>query len=283
MDTLVVRRTATGLFGAGLAIMLFAVYVALVFYENSIGVGADWVAQIDFYAWVILLSTLLILILVGLLILYFLPPVTTVPEEEGVAPHSADDDVAQYEAVAETAAAEAITEALVVKCTNCGTEFDLPYSTERPLHGTCPQCGEEAVLEEDEAVLATGGEPVIDIEGIGPAYAEKLGRAGVTSTEQLRRASTERLAEQTGISETLLLQWKAMADFMRIKGIGKQYAELLARAGVTGVEDLAKETPSRLRDRVAAYLKGTEHPPTKGRVDEKRARRWIQAARKMAA
>ncbi|MDE5839217.1 MAG: DUF4332 domain-containing protein, partial [Paramuribaculum sp.] len=51
-----------------------------------------------------------------------------------------------------------------------------------------------------------------EIEGIGSAYAEKLEAVGVKTTEALLdRAETkkgrEKLAEETGISEKLILKW----------------------------------------------------------------------------
>lgn len=90
-----------------------------------------------------------------------------------------------------------------------------------------------------------------EIEGIGSAYAEKLEAAGVNTTEELLdRAATkkgrEKLAEETGISEKLILKWANHADLFRIKGVAGQFAELLEAAGV--------DTVKELRHRVAANL-----------------------------
>ena len=90
-----------------------------------------------------------------------------------------------------------------------------------------------------------------EIEGIGSAYAEKLEAAGVNTTEELldRAASKkgrEKLAEDTGISEKLILKWANHADLFRIKGVAGQFAELLEAAGV--------DTVKELRHRVAANL-----------------------------
>ena len=72
---------------------------------------------------------------------------------------------------------------------------------------------------------------IIDIEGIGPAYAEKLEAAGVKTTDDLldkadNKKGREKLAEETGISEKLILKWANHADLFRIKGIAGQFAEL---------------------------------------------------------
>ncbi len=90
-----------------------------------------------------------------------------------------------------------------------------------------------------------------EIEGIVPAYAEKLEAAGVKTTEALlERAATPKdrksLAEATGISEKLILKWANHADLFRIKGVAGQFAELLEAAGV--------DTVKELRHRVAANL-----------------------------
>jgi hypothetical protein len=94
-----------------------------------------------------------------------------------------------------------------------------------------------------------------EIEGIGPAFGEKLSAGGVGTTDDLLdKASTKAgrgsLAEATGISETLILKWVNAADLMRISGIGPEYAELLEAAGV----DTVKELRHRNADNLAAKM-----------------------------
>jgi predicted flap endonuclease-1-like 5' DNA nuclease len=84
---------------------------------------------------------------------------------------------------------------------------------------------------------------VIDIEGVGPAYASRLEAAGVkTAEELLARAADPKgrasLATTAGIAEGLILKWVNHSDLMRINGIGPQYAELLEAAGVDTVKEL---------------------------------------------
>lgn len=90
-----------------------------------------------------------------------------------------------------------------------------------------------------------------EIEGIGPAYAEKLTAAGVKTTDDLlERGATkkgrETLAEETGISEKLILKWANHADLFRIKGIAGQFAELLEASGVDTVKELRHRVPANL-------------------------------------
>ena len=92
---------------------------------------------------------------------------------------------------------------------------------------------------------------IIDIEGIGEAYAPKLQAEGIKTVDQLldwcgTPKGRKHLAEKTGISEKLILKWTNHADLFRIKGIGPQFAELLEAAGV--------DTVKELRNRVAANL-----------------------------
>ncbi len=89
------------------------------------------------------------------------------------------------------------------------------------------------------------------IEGIGEAYARKLEAAGIKTTEDLlekcaTRKGRETVAEETGISEKLILKWTNHADLFRIKGVAGQFAELLEAAGV--------DTVKEFRHRVAANL-----------------------------
>ena len=78
---------------------------------------------------------------------------------------------------------------------------------------------------------------IIDVEGIGPVYAEKLLAAGIVDTDILlekcaKPAGRKALEEETGISGKLILTWTNHADLMRINGVGPQFSELLEAAGV---------------------------------------------------
>ena len=82
---------------------------------------------------------------------------------------------------------------------------------------------------------------IIDIEGIGEVYAPKLIAAGIVKVSDLLDkcagpAGRKALAEETGISEKLILTWTNHADLFRIKGVGPQFAELLEAAGVDTVK-----------------------------------------------
>ena len=90
-----------------------------------------------------------------------------------------------------------------------------------------------------------------DVEGIGEAYSAKLEAAGVSSIENLLEVGGEKkgrkeLAEKSGVSEKLILNWVNRADLSRIKGVSTQYADLLECAGVDTVPELAQRNAENL-------------------------------------
>ena len=96
---------------------------------------------------------------------------------------------------------------------------------------------------------------IIDIEGIGPIYAQRLIEIGVNTTGQLlKRGATpqgrDEITQKTGISRHLILEWVNHADLFRIKGVGEEYSDLLEEAGVDTVPELAQRNPENLYARL---------------------------------
>ena len=90
-----------------------------------------------------------------------------------------------------------------------------------------------------------------DIEGVGAAYGEKLGKAGITNTDHLLdKAATPKgrkdVAEASGLSEGHVLKLANMADLMRVKGVGGEFAELLNAAGVDTIKELRTRNAANL-------------------------------------
>ena len=99
------------------------------------------------------------------------------------------------------------------------------------------------------------GYKIDQIEGIGEAYAKKLQEAGIKTTDDLLekcadKSGRTKLAEDTGISEKLILKWTNHADLFRINGIAGQFAELLEAAGVDTVKELKHRVPANLHAKV---------------------------------
>lgn len=126
---------------------------------------------------------------------------------------------------------------------------------------------------------------VNDIEGVGPAMAEKLEGAGIKSIDQLLEAAgsksgREALAEKAGIPETNILKWINHADLMRINGIGGQYAELLEAAGVDSCAELAQRNGANLAAKMAEC---NEAKNLTNRVpSETEVAKWIDEAKTMS-
>lgn len=96
---------------------------------------------------------------------------------------------------------------------------------------------------------------IIDIEGIGETYAEKLRTAGITTVDALlEKGATPQgratLEESTGIAHKLILKWVNHADLFRINGVAGQYAELLEASGVDTVPELAMRNAENLHEKM---------------------------------
>ena len=125
---------------------------------------------------------------------------------------------------------------------------------------------------------------IIDVQGIGPVYAEKLAKAGIRTTEALLKkgASAEGRSEieaMTKIGNSLILEWVNLADLYRIKGVGSQYSDLLEEAGVDTVLELSKRVANNL------YAKMQEINQAKNLVNKmptlKQTEDWIKQAKKL--
>ena len=97
---------------------------------------------------------------------------------------------------------------------------------------------------------------IIDIEGIGPAYAKKLIDAGVSTTGRLLKvaahsAGRKDLAKQAEVTTKQVLEWVNRADLMRINGVGTQYSDLLEASGVDTVIELAQRNAQNLYEKMA--------------------------------
>ena len=126
---------------------------------------------------------------------------------------------------------------------------------------------------------------VVDVEGIGPAYAAKLADAGIQTTDDLLTAGAgssgrAHIAEKTGISHALILGWVNRVDLMRIPGVGTQYSDLLEAAGVDSPAELAQRNATNLattfQEVVAARPGIVRRTPSEAEVTD-----WITAARKL--
>jgi len=122
------------------------------------------------------------------------------------------------------------------------------------------------------------------VEGIGEKYAAKLEKAGVPNTGELLDAGAtpkgrENLAEKTGISSKLILEWVNHVDLFRVPGVGEEYADLLEEGGVDTVPELAQRNAANLYDKLVEVNKKKKlvrRMPSAKQVSD-----WIAAAKKM--
>jgi predicted flap endonuclease-1-like 5' DNA nuclease len=125
---------------------------------------------------------------------------------------------------------------------------------------------------------------LLKVEGIGGIYAQKLREAGIATTQALleQGASPQgrtKIAEKTGISGTLILEWVNHVDLFRIKGVGEEYSDLLEEAGVDTVPELAQRNPENLHQKLVAVnqaKKLVRRLPTQAQVSD-----WIEQAKRL--
>jgi predicted flap endonuclease-1-like 5' DNA nuclease len=125
---------------------------------------------------------------------------------------------------------------------------------------------------------------LIKIEGIGEEYGTKLKMLGISNTGNLlSRGSTPKgrkiIAEKSGITETLILEWVNLADLFRIKGVGEEYSDLLEEAGVDTVIELAQRNPSNLYEKIVDVnheKRLVRKLPTQTQVSD-----WVKQAKKL--
>ena len=183
----------------------------------------------------------------------------------------------------ETGAPESISEST--------PELDEPTEVEAPelIIEPAPLLDEpeaaEPVPEADETIeTPRPGWNILDIEGIGPTYTEKLNSLGIKTTADLLEAGStpkgrKELAKKTGISPKLILEWVNLSDLLRIKGVGEEFSDLLEEAGVDSVPELATRNPENL---YAKIIEINEEKQLVRRVmSQDQVRDWIEFAKKL--
>ena len=120
------------------------------------------------------------------------------------------------------------------------------------------------------------------VEGIGKKFAEKLAAAGVATTNVLLdKGATPKgrkeIAEATGISGKLILEWINHVDLFRVKGVSEEYADLLEEAGVDTIPELAQRNTANLYQKmveVNAAKKLVRRMPSENQVGD-----WVAQAK----
>jgi hypothetical protein len=126
--------------------------------------------------------------------------------------------------------------------------------------------------------------PITDIEGIDGETSAILKSVGIRTTARLLEAARsvkgrKLLAAKTGLEERCLLNWANVADRMRIKGVNREYSQLLCAAGVDTVKELKYRNPCNLAKAMAETNK--RRKLVRFLPSEKVVARWIDHAKKL--
>jgi predicted RecB family nuclease len=127
---------------------------------------------------------------------------------------------------------------------------------------------------------------ISDIKGMDPDAQSKLESTGIKTTDDLlahtaNQSERTNLAKQIGVSSNQLTEWINRADLMRLKGVGKEMANLLEEVGVDSCKELQHRKAENLQTRLQSINQEkhiTHHAPTLAQVTD-----WIAEAAKFAA
>jgi predicted flap endonuclease-1-like 5' DNA nuclease len=127
---------------------------------------------------------------------------------------------------------------------------------------------------------------IADLQSIDPGMIAAFKSAGIRTTDRLLDAAKDpkgrkQLAAKTGLDEKRILRWANLADRMRIKGIGEDYAHLLEAAGVDTVKELKYRNPANLAKAMSEANK--KRKLVRFLPSEKLIVRWVEQARALTS
>ena len=125
---------------------------------------------------------------------------------------------------------------------------------------------------------------VKDLQGATDAIVAKLKEKDIKDNDQLLAAGAapaqrKELASHCGCDAKAILELCNRADLARIKGVSGVYSDLLEKAGVDTVKELATRRPDNLHTKIKETNdkeKLTERPPTAPAVED-----WVKQAKEL--
>jgi hypothetical protein len=119
---------------------------------------------------------------------------------------------------------------------------------------------------------------ISEIKDLDPAAQAKLEQAHIHTVEDLLKATNTPqqragLVKQLSVAPSQLTDWINRADLMRLKGVGKEMANLLEESGIDSCKELQHRKPDHLQAKLKEIndaKKITHHAPTLAQVEE-----WI--------
>jgi Domain of unknown function (DUF4332) len=126
--------------------------------------------------------------------------------------------------------------------------------------------------------------PITTIGEIDVDEVAALKSVGIRTTEKLLEVAQSPkgrrlLGVKIKLDEKKLLRWANIADKLRIKGMGKEYAGLLREVGVDTVKELKYRNPAKLARAMAEANK--KRKLVRFLPSEKLVSRWVEHARKL--
>ncbi len=97
--------------------------------------------------------------------------------------------------------------------------------------------------------------PIKQLKGMDDELAKKLKALDIRDSEQYLQSATspkqrKALAKDLGIAERDVLELANRADLSRLKGVAGIYSDLLERAGVDTIKELATRNPENLYNKM---------------------------------
>ncbi len=121
-----------------------------------------------------------------------------------------------------------------------------------------------------------------DIKGLDDQAAARLTEAGITNADMLLDAGgtpegRKDLAARTGLEAAALLGWLNRVDLARVKGIGREYSDLLEACGVDTVPELAQRNATNLHAKMVTV--NEEQALVKALPSENQVADWVVQAK----
>jgi predicted flap endonuclease-1-like 5' DNA nuclease len=142
-----------------------------------------------------------------------------------------------------------------------------------------PVCRTRTVEEEAAMTVA-----IKDLQGATPDLVDQLKEKGITNNEQLLAAAAapaqrKELASACGCDVRVILELANRADLARVKGVSGVYSDLLEKAGVDTVKELATRRADNLHARILATNDKEQvckQPPALSMVES-----WVEQAKEL--
>jgi hypothetical protein len=132
-----------------------------------------------------------------------------------------------------------------------------PYDWKKALRDVSTTNLKKAAILVGAFRYVSGSTPIESISGIGASYGSRFRALKFFTSQTFLMHAVwpswrAEIAGKVNLAEGFITRWAKRADLNRISGIGEQYGDLLAYAGVETMQDLASKDPVALRTKMIA-------------------------------